>query len=354
MPICNVATIATPPTPDLLGSSMSRKRSRARVGAKLRKARERCGLSLRQIADSTKISVSVLEGLERDDISYLPGGVLGRGYVRSFASAVKLDPEVTVAEFVEQFPGSSVRDGYPPTAQADGESAESRVTANPVKIRLNESSKLVRVASVGVVVVLLAGVVAFAAPKRWPPWAALHGWAMRASAYAERGSAASRLTTLNARAVQLVRPQVAPVLPSRRVLPKKVTAKAETAVATSSKNASITAAPSATSNASPAASAKAQSSDVLSTVNEPIRVAVSVKSPSWVIAWVDGKKVVSRLFEVGEQETLEANRDVVVTGGDAGAILMTFNGAVTRSLGKSGKAASVRINHANLQQYLKR
>ena len=97
---------------------MSRKRSRATVGAQLKKARERRGVSLRQIAESTKISLSVLQGLERDEVTYLPGGVLGRGYIRSFAAAVKLDPERTVAEFVAQFPDSSVKDGYPPATRS--------------------------------------------------------------------------------------------------------------------------------------------------------------------------------------------------------------------------------------------
>ena len=88
------------------------KRTRT-VGTKLRRAREWRGISLGKVADSTKLSVAVLKALERDDISHLPGGVVGRGFVRSFAAAVKLDPEVMVAEFVAQFPRHSVIDGYP-------------------------------------------------------------------------------------------------------------------------------------------------------------------------------------------------------------------------------------------------
>jgi cytoskeletal protein RodZ len=333
------------------------------VGAKLRKARERCGLSLRQIADSTKISVPVLEGLERDDITYLPGGVLGRGYVRSFASTVKLDPEVIVAEFVAQFPGSSVRDGYPPATQADGDVAATGGPANPIKIRLNDSGNFARVASVGAVVVLLAGVVAFAAPNRWPPWATLQDWAMKVPRVAEQMSAAygMRLTILDARPIELVNPRVAPVLPSTRVRPMKVTAKADsTAVATSSPAAAkAAAAPAEAKATAPAPSAADSPSKNAATVappvaDEPIRMAVSVSTPSWVIVWVDGKKAISRLMDIGEQETVEASRDIVVTGGDAGAVLIAFNGAVTRPLGKAGRTASVRVNHGNLERYLKR
>ena len=72
-------------------------------GGKLRQARERRGISLRQIATSTKIGVAALEALERNDISKLPGGIFSRGFVRSYAVEVGLDPEETVREFIERF-----------------------------------------------------------------------------------------------------------------------------------------------------------------------------------------------------------------------------------------------------------
>lgn len=72
-------------------------------GGKLRAAREGRGISLRQIATSTKISVAALEALERNDISKLPGGVFSRAFVRSYASEVGLDPDRTVGEFLDRF-----------------------------------------------------------------------------------------------------------------------------------------------------------------------------------------------------------------------------------------------------------
>src|SRR5688572_3621478 len=232
---------------------MSRKRSRARVGAKLRKARERCGLSLRQIADSTKISVSVLEGLERDDISYLPGGVLGRGYVRSFAAAVRMDPEITVAEFVAQFPESSVTNGYPPAARVDGDTvAESRPSRTATKIHLNDSGRFARAASVGVIAVLLAGVVAFAAPRGWPPWSALQSWAMRVPAdrvddssvdVSIKAAHEKQLRTLEARPIRVSRPSKSPTLPASRRLPMTISAQVNPAAVATSSGISSTVAP---------------------------------------------------------------------------------------------------------------
>jgi len=53
-------------------------------------------VSLRQIANATKISIAALEALERNDISRLPGGIFSRAFVRSYAVEVGLDPETTI------------------------------------------------------------------------------------------------------------------------------------------------------------------------------------------------------------------------------------------------------------------
>src|SRR3954468_18643837 len=82
-------------------------------GARLRDARERRGVSLRQIANATKISISALEALERNDISRLPGGIFSRAFVRSYAVEVGLDPETTIQDFITQFPNDSVTAGHP-------------------------------------------------------------------------------------------------------------------------------------------------------------------------------------------------------------------------------------------------
>src|SRR5579871_4470232 len=81
-------------------------------GRKLRDARERKGISLRDIAGATKISVTALEALERNDISRLPGGIFSRAFVRSYAIEVGLDPDRTIQEFVAQFPEESVVAGH--------------------------------------------------------------------------------------------------------------------------------------------------------------------------------------------------------------------------------------------------
>lgn len=73
-------------------------------GATLRREREGRGISLREIATTTKISVGSLEALERNQVKRLPGGVFTRSFVRSYAVQVGLDPDQTLQEFLTAFP----------------------------------------------------------------------------------------------------------------------------------------------------------------------------------------------------------------------------------------------------------
>jgi len=72
--------------------------------ARLRLAREHKGLSLRQVAEATKLSVRAIESLERDRVSELPEGIYRRSIVRAVAREVGLDPEQILNEFAAAHP----------------------------------------------------------------------------------------------------------------------------------------------------------------------------------------------------------------------------------------------------------
>lgn len=76
-------------------------------GPRLRQERERRHISLESIAANTKISLSLLQGLERDDVKRWPSGIFRRAFVRSYAQAIGMDPEAVVREFDERFPDPS-------------------------------------------------------------------------------------------------------------------------------------------------------------------------------------------------------------------------------------------------------
>src|SRR5262245_32139183 len=74
------------------------------LGARLRQQRERQNVALASIAEQTKISISLLEGLERDDLLRWPAGIFRRAFVRAYAHAIGLDPDAVVREFLELHP----------------------------------------------------------------------------------------------------------------------------------------------------------------------------------------------------------------------------------------------------------
>jgi transcriptional regulator with XRE-family HTH domain len=87
-------------------------------GERLRLQREQRQISLAAVAEQTKIKQSLLEALERDDLSHWPLGLFGRSYIRSYAQAVGLDPGATVREFIERHPGSIESSGALSDVQA--------------------------------------------------------------------------------------------------------------------------------------------------------------------------------------------------------------------------------------------
>lgn len=72
--------------------------------SRLRLARESKGLSHRQVADATKLSVRAIEQLERDQLSGLPGGIYRRSIIKSVAREVGLNPDEVLSDFATLHP----------------------------------------------------------------------------------------------------------------------------------------------------------------------------------------------------------------------------------------------------------
>jgi transcriptional regulator with XRE-family HTH domain len=73
-------------------------------GARLRQRRERQHIALATIAEQTKIKLSLLEALERDDVSHWPSGIFRRAFIRAYAHAIGLEPDVVVRDFLAVHP----------------------------------------------------------------------------------------------------------------------------------------------------------------------------------------------------------------------------------------------------------
>ncbi|MFN7130578.1 MAG: helix-turn-helix domain-containing protein [Myxococcales bacterium] len=72
-------------------------------GRYLMRERELRGISLEQVAESTRIWLPNLKFLEQDDYARLPEKVFVVGYIRAYAKCVGLNGDEAVLRFEEQF-----------------------------------------------------------------------------------------------------------------------------------------------------------------------------------------------------------------------------------------------------------
>jgi len=89
----------------------------ASFGERLKKEREKRGMTLEDVAGVTKISVRNLRALEQEKFDQMPGGIFNRGFVRSYARHLGLDDEQVVADYMEaageSVPAPDVSNGAP-------------------------------------------------------------------------------------------------------------------------------------------------------------------------------------------------------------------------------------------------
>jgi cytoskeletal protein RodZ len=278
---------------------MSADRTPGDFGSRLREARERRGITLRQIANATKISVGVLDALEHNDISRLPGGIFGRAFVRSYAVEVGLDPEATLREFMATFPNDSVTAGHSTSSRNDD-------------FQMFESDRR----RAGTYLSLVAISIPIAGAMLW----------VGASRRVREAPPPAAVTTRPAP----VQPAIEPVPPPAASTPPVV--------------------PTTTLPAGAPAAATAASAPE----RDNLTVALTVKQPCWVTATIDGRKTLDRLLQAGERQTMDVRRELVLTVGDAAAISMTLNGAAARPLGRAGEVVTTHVTPNNFQDYLVR
>lgn len=69
-------------------------------GQRLQREREMRGITLEEIATSTKIGTRSLRALEQEDFDQLPGGIFNKGFVRAYAKYLGIDEEQAVADYL--------------------------------------------------------------------------------------------------------------------------------------------------------------------------------------------------------------------------------------------------------------
>ncbi len=91
--------------------------------------RKRAGVSLEQIAQSTKIGSRFLQAIEGEQFDQLPGGIFSTSYLRQYADAIGYDEDALVAFYNQKMHPSEPISKGPQTEIGQSRSAGS-VAAN--------------------------------------------------------------------------------------------------------------------------------------------------------------------------------------------------------------------------------
>jgi cytoskeleton protein RodZ len=123
------------------------------IGQTIRGAREQRGVSIEQLSQTTKISTTILRALEAEELDRIPGGVFTRGFIRSCAGELGLDPQTTVALFVAQHgsaAASRAGDESQPNGHADAREVDE--VANDAPLLSERSNVLAQMIVIAIIV----------------------------------------------------------------------------------------------------------------------------------------------------------------------------------------------------------
>ena len=266
------------------------------VGERLRRARLDAGRTLDQVATETKIQLWILEAIERDDFSRIPGGVFIRGYLTAVARAVGVNPSEILTAYSPEIAPQPVP---PPPASPPPDPNE--VTGTPLW-------------QYAVIVAMV-----LAAAMLWRNMTA---------------------TSHDVAAAPTLPPPVS-------APPTTVPAPAPTPVPASQPTESGA---TATSGATPPTTpAEPHGGDPAATTNAPLIVQLHANEEVWIEADADGERKVYQLFEQGQELRLEGQKEIRLLVGDAAAISYTINGKPGRPLGGTGVVRQFVVSPANVE-----
>ena len=248
-------------------------------------------MTLEEVSTSTKISVSKLRAMERDEIESLPGGIFTRGFVRSYAEAVGLDPQEALARFETTFPHES-------SVATLHATVEGRANEEFVK-RQRTAKGLIwfAVLSAPLVVWLLAAVTPADRPRAAPGEAVSGEAGLFGTSGAESPPSPAAPLPVES-GVRPDPPAAAPDDTGRLTM------------------------------------------EILPTAD------------CWVRASADGDTVIARVLRAGEREVVVTRGAIDLRIGNAGAFAFTVNRRPGRTLGASGEVVNLRITPSNYLDFV--
>lgn len=252
-------------------------------GATFRKARETAGLPLEKIAAETRISTRFLQAIESESFELLPGGIFNRGFIRSYAEYLGLDPEQTVADY----------DRMCATVQ------------EPLEVLRNEERESTRRSDRNLIpiaaAILVVSIVAYYLITRKP-----------AAEVPEQAPQAAAVAKVEAPPVETITP------PPPETTPK----------------------PEVVQQPQPVTPAPQPPQSILA-------LDVNAKNQTWIKVTTDGTVVFSDVLQSGTERRFSAERSIHITIGNAAGATIKVNGRDLGQLGTEGQVRELRITPEN-------
>jgi cytoskeleton protein RodZ len=287
-------------------------------GEKLKLEREKRKITLEQISSTTKIGTRMLQALEEEKFSQLPGGIFNKGFVRAYARTLGLDEDQAVADYLE-----ASGDGPPVQVEpVSRDNARAHAVREPengrLEIRAEIASRQLPWGILAVVLLIIA--------------LGLSLWNYHRR---EQERLANQPKPLQHAAAQTSDQSVSPT-GARSSAPQPAPA---------SEPVNSSASPAASSaEQSPAGSSQSQATTTAATAaSGEFVVVIQARDESWLSVFVDGKPAGSETVEAGNVRSYHARERITVKAGNAGALDFRLNGKALSVGGDPGEVRTVTI-----------
>ena len=292
-------------------------------GDRLRREREMRGVSLDEIAESTKIGTRSLRALEEDDFEKLPGGIFNKGFVRAYSRFLGLDEDQTLADF--------------DAAWKEYEAARRPVQMPEPEEESSRESRSTWLMVSGIILVVVLAAVWYFVERH-------------------NRSGARELVVAPPSAVDNSQPAVPT---STNISTPSSPQSSSPSLPAPAPVASVTTRPAAEGtpkSASQPDSTTNQSSEVVkaatsqSHLNAPIQLEVFAREDSWLSVSADGKNLGQGVLSAQKSRTIRAQKEIRLKLGNVGGVEVSFNGHTVNIDGEPKQVKELTFTPEGLRQ----